>query len=213
MIDLLHPNPARAWRTASLNQTPEHQATIKQVLGVSHSYAAAPFVLVELRHGKALAAALNPPPLLHAEALRQWDDEPDTDIILIDGNSGAVRLVGDPGGSWVLGMSPHQPEIRLFTDGRAFAREWARNRQDHIDRFRAARVPGLVATDALHGGLPGYVVAGQLDRVTHWTAILSAQRVLIDTPSLVGPLRSALIRASGVPTVEAFKPNAWREAA
>ena len=213
MIDQPHLRDAKDWNRMRLRQTVEHRDALNRVLGVAHGYAAAPFVLIERPHGRCLAAALSPPPLLCFEALRQWDDDPDSDIILIDGGTGNVELAGDPGSSWVLGDLPYQTTVTLFTDGRRFARAWAANRQAHIDRLRLAAVPGLKATDAPQGGLPGYVMTGRLDRVTRWGPLRTAQRVLIDNPSLVRTLQSTLIRAARVPTVEAFMPTVSKAAA
>lgn len=199
-------NAARTWKRLSLRQTPEDKAELAAVLGVRHPYALAPFAIARAATGWRVAAALNPPPLLDADALMAWDAEPDSDIILIDGKTGAVTLAGDTG-SYVVGPAIVRPTVMLFTDGRQFARAWAANRLAHIDRYRAAKVPGLVATDPPDHGLPGAVLAGELARVACWAPLLSAERVQIDNPSLVRSLNGALIRAAGIPTVEAAAPR------
>jgi hypothetical protein len=91
----------------------------------------------------------------------------------------------------------------LFTDGRTFARAWAANRMAHVHRHRAARVPGLLASDPPDGCLPGFVIAGRLDAVTRWSPLLHTGSVILDNPALVRTLDRLLTRAAGVPFVTA----------
>lgn len=195
-------NAARDWRAASLQQTPADRQKIADALGVAHPYARAAFAIMQTERGPRLAAALSPPPLLDAEALVAWDADPDSDVIVIDWQSGGVTLHSEPG-SWLCGDPTPRQAMRLFTDGRAFARAWAANRLAHVNRHRAARVPGLLATDPPDACLPGFVVAGRLDAVTRWSPLLSVARVILDNPALVRTLNGLLIRAAGVPSVEA----------
>ncbi|MEI6485479.1 MAG: hypothetical protein WCO11_04355 [Sphingomonadales bacterium] len=195
-------NAARIWKAASLRQTPENRQAIASALGVSDAYALAPFVVMETERGPRLAAALSPPPHLDAAALTAWDANPDSDVIEIDWRSGGVTLVGEPGG-WLCGDPTPRQSMRLFTDGRTFARAWAARRLQHIDRYRKGGVPGLKASDAPDGCLPGFIVAGRLDAVRQWAPLLSVANVSIDNPALVRTLNSLLIRAAGVPSVTA----------
>lgn len=195
-------NAARDWRAASLRQSPADRQKIADALGVAHPYALAPFAVMATERGPRLWAALSPPPLLDAEALIAWDANPDSDVIEIDWRTGSVVLVGEPGG-WLCGDPTPRQAMRLFTDGRTFARAWAANRLAHVNRHRAARVPGMVATEPPDGCLPGFVVAGQLDAVTRWAPLLHVGSVILDNPALVRTLNSLLIRAAGVPSVTA----------
>lgn len=195
-------NAARDWRAASLRQAPADRQKIADALGVAHPYALAPFAVMETERGPRLAAALSPPPLLDAEGLIAWDANPDSDVIQIDWRTGAVVLVGEPGG-WLCGDPPMRQAMRLFTDGRTFARVWAAERLEHANRHRRARVAGLRATEPPGAALPGFVVAGRLDAVTRWSPLLGSARVILDNPALVRTLNSLLIRAAGVPDVAA----------
>ena len=195
-------NAAREWRAASLRQSPADRQKIADVLGVAHPYALAPFAIMQTERGPRLAAALSPPPLLDAEGLTAWDADPDSDVIEIDWRTGAIALMGEPGG-WLCGDPTPRQSMRLFTDGRTFARVWAANRMAHVDRHRAARVPGLLASDPPDACLPGFVVAGPLHAVTRWSPLLHTSSVILDNPALVRTLNSLLIRAAGVPSVTA----------
>ena len=195
-------NAARDWRAASLRQSPADRQKIANALGVAHPYALAPFAVMATERGPRLWAALSPPPLLDAEALIAWDAHPDSDIIQIDWKTGAVSLVGEPG-SWLCGDPAPRQATRLFTDGRTFAREWAANRMAHVNRHRAACVPGLLASDPPDACLPGFVVAGRLDAVTRLSPLLHTGNVVLDNPALVRTLDRLLTRAAGVPTVTA----------
>ncbi len=195
-------NAARDWWAASLRQTPAERQKIADALGESHPYALAPFAVMQTERGPRLGAALSPPPLLNADALMAWDADPDSDVILIDWKTGGVALHGEPG-SWLCGDPMPRQAMRLFTDGRTFARLWAAMRTAHINRYRAARVPGLLASDPPDACLPGFVVAGRLDAVTRWAPLLGAASVILDNPALVRTLNGLLIRAAGVPSVEA----------
>jgi hypothetical protein len=194
-------NAAREWRAASLRQSPADRQKIADVLGVAHPYALAPFAVMAAGLGH-LCAALSPPPLLDAEGLIAWDANPDSDIICIDWKTGAVSLVGEPG-SWLCGDPAPREVTRLFIDGRTFAREWAANRMAHVDRHRAACVPGLLASDPPDACLPGFVVAGRLDAVTRLSPLLHTGNVVLDNPALVRTLDRLLTRAAGVPSVTA----------
>ncbi len=195
-------NSARAYRAASLRQSPADWQKIADALDVSHPYALAPFAVMVTERGPRLWAALSPPPLLDAEGLIAWDANPDSDVIEIDWRTGAVALVGEPGG-WLCGDPTPRQAMRLFTDGRTFARAWAAKRLAHVNRHRAASVPGLLASDPPDACLPGYVVAGRLDAVTRWAPLLHVGSVILDNPAHVRTLQSLLIRAAGVPTVAA----------
>ena len=195
-------NAARDWRAASLRQSPADRQKIADALGVAHPYALAPFTVMQTERGPRLAAALSPPSLLNAEDLTAWDADPDSDVIEIDGRTGAMALVGKPGG-WLCGDPTPRQATKLFTDGRTFAREWAANRMAHVNRHRAACVPGLLATDPPDACLPGFVLAGRLHAVTRWSSLLHAGNVILDNPALVGTLDRLLIRAAGVPSVTA----------
>lgn len=191
-----------------MGQTAADRQRIANALGVSHPYALAPFAIMATEQGRCLAAALNPPPLLDAAALLQWDANPDSHVIAIDLQSGAVTLLGEPG-SWLCGDPVPRQTMRLFTSGRVFAGAWAYNRQAHLERARASRVPGFKLADPIDHGLPGYVLAGELAQVTSWSRLLHCERVLLDRGELVGPVGDALIRAAGIPGVEfAGKPIA-----
>jgi hypothetical protein len=204
-------NAARAWKAASLRQTPADRQTIADALGTSDAYATAPFAIAATERGPRLAAALSPPPLLDPEGLAVWDAAPDSDIALIDWHTGAVVLAGEPG-SWLCGNPTPRHDMRLFVDGRIFARKWAAARAEHIARYRRAAVPGLRATDAPDACLPGFVLAGPVERVRRWGPLLGVERLLVDDPALVPALRRALIRAAGVPRVEAAAPDMRRAA-
>lgn len=195
-------NFARAWKAASTRQTPANREAIARLLGTGDRYALAPFAVMETDRGPRLTAVLSPPPLLDPEGLAAWDASPDSDVIEIDHVTGAVALMGEPGG-WICGEPTTRQAVRLFTDGRTFARAWAAKRKAHLDRYRAARVPGLRASDAPDGCLPGFVVAGRLDAVTRFAPLLSVGSVILDNPALVRTLNSLLIRAAGVPSVTA----------
>ena len=195
-------NAARDWRAASLRQAPGDQLNIADALGVAHPYALAPFAIMQTERGPRLAAALSPPPLLNAEDLTAWDADPDSDVIEIDWRTGAVVLMGEPGG-WFCGDPTPRQAMRLFTDGRTFAREWAANRMAHVKRHRAACVPGLLASDPPDACLPGFVVAGRLDAVTRLSPLLHTGSVVLDDPALVRTLDRLLTRAAGVPSVTA----------
>lgn len=195
-------NAARDWRAASLRQAPGDQLNIADALGVAHPYALAPFAIMQTERGPRLAAALSPPPLLDAEGLTAWDADPDSDVIEIDWRTGAIALVGEPGG-WLCGDPTPRQAMWLFTDGRTFARAWAANRMAHVHRHRAARVPGLLASDPPDGCLPGFVIAGRLDAVTRWSPLLHTGSVILDNPALVRTLDRLLTRAAGVPFVTA----------
>ncbi|WP_341908000.1 hypothetical protein [Sandarakinorhabdus limnophila] len=195
-------NAARDWRAASLRQSPADRQKIADALGVAHPYALAPFAIMQTERGPRLAAALSPPPLLDAEALIAWDADPDSDVIEIDWRTGAMTLVGEPGG-WLCGDPTPRQAMRLFTDGRTFARVWAANRMAHVDRHRADRVPGLLASDPPDACLPGFVIAGRLHAVTRWSPLLRAGSVILDSPALVRTLDRLLTRAAGVPSVTA----------
>ena len=195
-------NAARDWRAASLRQAPADWQKIADALGVAHPYALAPFTVMQTERGPRLWAALSPPPPLDADGLIAWDADPDTDVVEIDWRAGAIALVGEPGG-WLCGDPTPRQSMRLFTDGRTFARVWAASRMAHVDRHRAARVPGLLASDPRDGCLPGFVIAGRLAAVTRWSPLLHTGSVILDNPALVGTLNSLLIRAAGVPSVTA----------
>jgi hypothetical protein len=201
---------AADWRQLQLAQTWSARETLARRLGVVDSYAICPFVCVGTEAGPLLAAITAPPPAFDVEALLEWDARPDGDVLLVD-RAGGVALAGDAGG-WIIGPERADGTVRLFTDGRAYVRAWAAARQARIDTIRAARVPGYVPTDAPAGGMPGFVLAGQFERVRHWGPLLQAGRVLVDDPALVPALRRALIRAAGVPRVEAALPTARRAA-
>lgn len=193
---------ARDWKAASHRQTPANRDAIARILGTSDPYALAPFAVMQTGRGPRLSVALSPPPLFDADALAAWDANPDSDVIQIDWRNGDVVLVGEPGGCLCGDPTPRQA-MALFTDGRTFARAWAANRLAHIDRYRAASVPGLRASDAPDGCLPGFVIAGRLDAVSRWGPLLHVGSVIIDNPALVRTLNSLLIRAAGVPSVRA----------
>ncbi len=191
---------ARDWKAAQSRHRGDDWRAIGNALGVSDPYALAPFAVMQTERGPRLAAALSPPPLLDAEALIAWDANPDSDVIQIDWRTGAVVLVGEPGG-WLCGQPAPRQAMRLFTDGRTFARAWAAERLAHVNRHRAGQVPGLRATDPPDACLPGYVVAGRLDAVSHWSPLLHVGSVILDNPALVRTLNGLLTRAAGVPTV------------
>jgi hypothetical protein len=205
-------NAARAWKAASLRQTPADRQTIADALGTSDAYATAPFVIAATERGPRLAAALSPPPLLDPEGLAVWDAAPDSDIALIHLHTGAVVLAGEPG-SWLCGNPAPRHDMRLFADGRDFARAWAAARAEHIARYRRAAVPGLRASDRPDACTPGFLLAGQFERVRYWGPLLQAGRVLVDDPALIPALRRALVRAAGVPKVEAAALPTARRAA
>lgn len=195
-------NAARDWKAAFLRQTLDDRRAIAKAMGVSDPYALAPFAVMHTERGPRLGVALSPPPLLDAGALAAWDANPDSDIIQIDWRNGDVVLVGEPGG-WICGDPPICPAMRLFTDGRTFVRAWAAERLAHVNRHRAAQVPGLRATEPPGACLPGFVVAGRLEHVTRWSPLLQVSSVILDNPALVRTFNSRLIHAAGVPSVTA----------
>ncbi len=190
---------------------PAQRAAIANFLGVDDPYALAPFAVMQTERGPRLAAALSPPPLLDANKLAAWDANPDSDVIQIDRKTGAVMLVGDDG-DWLCGEPIPRQTMGLFTDGRTYVRAWAAARLARINNYRAARVPGLLASDAPDGDLPGFVVAGQFGRITRWAGLLDASLITVDNPAMVKPLAAALLRAKRVPKVIAAAPDIRRAA-
>jgi hypothetical protein len=201
---------AADWRRLQLAQTWSARETLARQLGVEHPYAVAPFVRLDTGAGRLLAAITCPPPAFDVEALLEWDARPDGDVLLVD-RAGGVALAGDAGG-WIIGPQAAGGTVRLWSDGRAYVRAWAAARQARIDTIRAARVPGYRAIDPPAACMPGYVLAGQFERVRSWSRLLQAERVLVDDPALIQALRRALIRAAGVPRVEAALPATRRAA-
>jgi hypothetical protein len=192
---------ARDFAAASLRLTTAHRQAMGAALGVAADpYALAPFVMIEGGRAPRLAVALSPPPLFDADALGAWHANPQSDVIVIDWRTGEAALLGDPG-AWLCGDPIPRHTMRLFTDGRAFARQWAAARLAHVNRYRAAKVPGLMASDAADGCLPGYIITGRLEAVASWAPLLGAARVVIDNPALVRKLNGLLIRAAGVPSI------------
>jgi hypothetical protein len=203
---------AADWRRLQLAQTWSARETLARRLGVAHPYAVAPFIKLATEAGPLLAAITAPPPAFDVEALLAWDARPAGDVLLID-RAGGVALAGDAGG-WIIGPERADGTVRLWSDGRAYARAWAAARQARIDTIRAARVPGLRASDRPDACMPGYVLAGPIERVRCWSRLLAAERVIVvDDPALVPALRRALIRAAGVPKLEAAALPTARRAA
>jgi hypothetical protein len=202
---------AADWRRVQLAQTWSARETLARRLGVAHPYAVSPFIKLATEAGPLLAAITAPPPAFDVEALMEWDARPAGDVLLID-RAGGVALAGDAGG-WIIGPQAADGTVRLWTDGRAYARAWAATRQARIDTIRAARVPGYVPIDPPAGGMPGFLLAGPVERVRHWGPLLQVERLVVDDPALIPALRRALIRAAGVPRVEAAALPAARRAA
>jgi hypothetical protein len=200
-------NAARAWKQASLHQSVVDRQLIMRLLGVSHPFAATPFVMMDTEDGPRLAAAIDPPPVLSVSALPEWDVDPDTDVITICVQSGRTKLLGDPNVACFLGDHPPCYELPVFTDGRRFARAWALARQAFIDQHRQACVPGLLASDPPDACRPGAVLVGDIDSVFGCGPLFDAEHLLVDDPSFVRAINNLMIIAFGVPTVKAARPH------
>lgn len=193
---------ARRWRAASLHATPAHRAALARILGTSDVFGLTPFAVMPTDTGSMLAMCLPPPPTFDSEALLHWDSDPDGDVVLVDPVTGKTSLADEIGG-WLCGPDIIQPEIHLFTCGLRYARAWAKERTDYVQRYRSAKVPGVLPVDPVDACMPGLIVAGDLARVVSWSPLRSASRFTVDNPSIVRTVEAALLRAARIPTVEA----------
>jgi hypothetical protein len=201
----------RRWQAASLQAKPAHRAALARVIGTADVYALAPFAVLSTETGSKIAMCLSPPPVFDSEALLRWDNDPDSDIVLIDPATGKTSLADDPGG-WICGPDIIRAELSLFTCGLRYARAWAANRASYLQRHRDRRAPGVLPVDPVDACSPGLIVGGDLARVVSWSPLLRASHVIVDNPSIVRTVEAALLRAARVPTVAAAKPRIARAA-
>lgn len=202
---------ARRWRAASLQATPAHRAALARVIGTSDVFALTPFAVFPTEAGSKIAMCLSPPPTFDSDALLRWDADPDSDVVLVDPVTGKTSLADEIGG-WICGPDIVRSDVHLFTCGLRYARAWAKQRVDYLQRYRRANVPGLLPVDPVDACVPGLIVAGDLARVVSWAPLLSASRVTVDNPSLVRTVAAALLRAAHIPTVEAATSRIARAA-
>lgn len=191
----------RAWLAAGASQ----RERVQRILGQQCHYAISPFVPLHTATGWMLAANLDPPPHLDAEALSRW--QPTGEVVLINPGTGLATLASDDSG-WIVGnVSPMSLNVKLFINGLAFARAWAAARVEMIDLHKRGNVPGLALRDAPDHCLPGLLLAGTFHTVCSWQPLLDRDRVTVDDPGMVRPLAAALLRAKRVPIVEAQAPR------
>lgn len=195
---------AQDWFAASSKASELQRAAVARLLGVAVPYALLPFAAMRTAAGWRLGVALDPPPCFDVDAVLRW--QPDSDIVLVDPDTGIAELNGD-GGGWIVGDIPDADAVALYTNGLSFALAWAAQRVAWLDLHKRANVPGLALCDPQNHGLPGLLLAGPFKTVCDWRPLLDRARIAVDNPAMVRPVAAALLRAKRIPIVEAFAPQ------
>jgi len=194
-------SPGEVWRDAFNAMTPAMRASMAKWLQVdaNDEYALRPFTPYSDGDRYWVAAITLPCPLNEPECLL-WQPE-HADVILISGG-GEMRLLGDNGGTLVAPAALGEDDVRLYVDGRTFARDWA--------AARAAHGIDMALDTSLRcepSGQPGIALCGDLSSVVDFSPLRAAERVLVDNPRLVKPVTAALLRSAALPIIETLPPR------
>ena len=131
----------------------------------------------------------------------------DGDILLIDGVSGAMRWADDDRAVGFWGGNRSAGHLRVYANGLTLARAWVNERRAAWSRIKAVgeahRTPEMFEQAAL----PGFAMIGTPDRIGNFAAIMGADSIEIDTPSLRQPLADAILKAARLPVVRVRKPE------
>ena len=125
-----------------------------------------------------------------------------SDVLLIDGKTGAMRWLDDSKAVGFWGDAPAYGKLAIYSNGILLARDWAAARQSAIDRAR--RLNSGEATDLAH--MPGLAMIGDPSRIGNFADIAGAHTIEIDNPRLRHLLADAMLRAARLPVVIARPP-------
>ena len=175
-------SPAADWTVAKRAQTPADVARLASYLRIDPTapgaaFALSPFTRTDTDDGPALAAVMQPPmeyfhwPMMvvdhdgnHFEfpselpelvADRFGKCATDSDVLLVDRGT----MHRDPGARLII--ADDATECALYTDARAFARDWASHRMTFVaERTRTAAQFGMDKSEPIDGCLPGALLIG-----------------------------------------------------
>ena len=190
------------WYKALLNQSRKDRSDISKATGVSCLYANAPFFSIHDGTRRRLAACMPAPPFLGD--IREWDEDPWSDIVFVDWKTGVCSFAEDESFSGLAGEPVPGGVNTVFVDGRNFCRQWALSRETAMRRFRDAAVPGLMFNDELHGAPPGVLVVGDAKKVVGWSDLIDSLQVKVDTRGGMGIVSAMMARAAALPEVIAL---------
>ena len=161
--------PGREWIAAKRSQTREERDRLATWLGLPTDdrltwYAVLPFVRMATDDGPRIGATLGVAPCLtdspHAYA------DPDADVLTVAA-SGRFDLHRVKGHHIVGTLA----DGALYSDARAFLRDWARNRLLWLHGAVQRRQDyGFDIIEPLHANMPGSLVIGDASKVTAWPA-------------------------------------------
>ena len=185
--------PAADWTNAKRAQTPADVDRLAAYLRIDPAapgagFALSPFTRLDTDDGPALAAVLQPPmeyfhwPLLTVNhggnhfafpadlpeyvADRFEKCGSDSDVLLVDRGT----MHRDPG-AWLV-IADHATECALYTDPRAFARDWAACRLSLVaQRTDAADKFGMEMSEPIDGCLPGALLIGNAGDIAWPTGV------------------------------------------
>lgn len=201
--------PGEAWRDAKNAMTPSMSARLAATLRATApddaqlGYILAPFAALNDGDKWWLAAITDPCPVNAPECLT-W--EPDGEVILIDGATGAMQTFDRDEGVLIepIDALVHDGSVKLYANGITFARDWAANRAQWIEGIARNVVPGCRAEPA---GQPGIALCGSLARVADFAPVKAASSVVVDDPRIMRELTKLLLQSARLPTVEAMPPR------
>lgn len=201
--DLASDTPGRRW-----DAIPHAlgRASIERLLGVQDDpnrvYAGIAFrTWIDDDERSWIAGAIGACPVFDTDATMRWTHLEIRDVILWDPRTNEVRLVGEHHSQAMFVMPTYpEPRLKVWADGAAFFRAWARKRANKVHVWRSSK-GGHPAPEYPGADLPGALLVGDI-RHARWPGDAGAATVVAGPGITAAELQWAAIRAANLPIFE-----------
>ena len=178
-----NPSKARGWMARQLRIDPDDERTW---------FALAGFAPMEIDGDWHIAAICPAPDPFDPDCFSTGD------VVAVNPETGAARLLGEPGPVLVL-PRPQPESLFIHVNALRWLREWADERVLHFERRRQA-LSGTRIVPTFFGEPPSALAIGDIDRI-NWGGVYA--RLIRADFSHHKAIKRAIFRAADLPRVEA----------